>query len=77
MPVPGIYDGHSMNHFSRVRSFDDSDPYFGNNRQAGKARGLPDSNVTKSLAVDNVKSLAADNVKASNVAKIKVVVRVF
>ncbi|GFP99924.1 kinesin-13a [Phtheirospermum japonicum] len=65
--VPCPYDGPSMNHFSRGRSFDDSDPYFGNNKQAGRARGLPESNV--------LKSLAADNVKASNVAKIKVVVR--
>ncbi|CAA0839072.1 ATP binding microtubule motor family protein [Striga hermonthica] len=66
--VPGPYDGPSMNHFSRGRSFDDSDPsYFGNNKQAGRARAVPESNV--------LKSIAADNVKASNVAKIKVVVR--
>ncbi|KAL0354683.1 UNVERIFIED_CONTAM: Kinesin-like protein KIN-13B [Sesamum radiatum] len=67
MSVPGLYDGPSTNHFSRGRSFDDSDPYFGNNKQAGRSRGLPESNV--------LKSLAAENVKASNVAKIKVVVR--
>lgn len=68
MSVPGLYDGPSMNHFSRGRSFDDSDPYFGiNKQQTGKARILPESNV--------LKSIAADNVKASNVAKIKVVVR--
>ncbi|KAL8458239.1 hypothetical protein ACS0TY_035115 [Phlomoides rotata] len=67
MSVPGHYDGPSMNHFSRGRSFDDSDAYFVNNKQAGKARALPESNV--------LKSLAADNVRASNVAKIKVVVR--
>ncbi|KAL6537533.1 Kinesin-like protein KIN-13B [Orobanche minor] len=67
MSVPGLYDGPPMNQFSRRRSFDDSDPYFGNNKQTGKTRGLPESNV--------LKSLAADNVKASNVAKIKVVVR--
>ncbi|KAG8388335.1 hypothetical protein BUALT_Bualt02G0115000 [Buddleja alternifolia] len=65
--APPLYDGPSMNHFSRERSFDDSDSYFGNNKQAAKPRGLPESNV--------LKSLAADNVKASNVAKIKVVVR--
>ncbi|CAA0837244.1 ATP binding microtubule motor family protein [Striga hermonthica] len=65
--VPGPYDAPSMNHFSRRRSFDDSDPYFGNNKQAGRARAVPESNV--------MKSIAADNVKASNVAKIKVVVR--
>ncbi|GFP99664.1 kinesin-13a [Phtheirospermum japonicum] len=67
MSVPGLYDAPSMNHFSRRRSFDDSDPYFGNNKPTGKARDLPETNV--------LKSLAADNVKASNVAKIKVVVR--
>ncbi|KAL3618318.1 Kinesin-like protein KIN-13B [Castilleja foliolosa] len=67
MPVPGLYNVPSMNQFSRRKSFDDSDPYFGNNKQTGKTRDLPDTNV--------LKSLAADNVKASNVAKIKVVVR--
>ncbi|KAH6782156.1 ATP binding microtubule motor family protein [Perilla frutescens var. frutescens] len=67
MSVPGLYDGPSINHFSRGRSFDDSDPYFGNNKQAGRTFVLPDSNVLKSIATDNV--------KASNVAKIKVVVR--
>ncbi|PIN06435.1 Kinesin-like protein [Handroanthus impetiginosus] len=67
MAVPGLYDGPPMNHFSRRRSFDDSDQYFGNNKQTGKAHGLPESNV--------LKSLAADNVRASNIAKIKVVVR--
>ncbi|KAL2516164.1 ATP binding microtubule motor family protein [Forsythia ovata] len=66
MPAPGLYNGTSM-HFSRGRSFDDSDPYLGNNKQTGKARGLQENNV--------MKSIAADNVKASNVAKIKVVVR--
>ncbi|KAL2493095.1 ATP binding microtubule motor family protein [Abeliophyllum distichum] len=66
MPAPGLYNGTSM-HFARGRSFDDSDPYLGNNKQTGKARGLQESNV--------MKSIAADNVKASNVAKIKVVVR--
>ncbi|CAA3024043.1 kinesin-like protein KIN-13B [Olea europaea var. sylvestris] len=66
MPAPSLYSGTSM-HFTRGRSFDDSDPYLGNNKQTGKARGLPENNV--------MKSIAADNVKASNVAKIKVVVR--
>lgn len=67
MPVPGLYDAPSMNHISRGRSFDDADACFGNIKQAGKTRGLQESNV--------LKSLPADNVKASNVAKIKVVVR--
>lgn len=69
MSVPGHFDGPSMNHLSRGRSFDDADSYFANNKQAGRARALPESNV--------LKSLAADNVRASNVAKIKVVVRIF
>lgn len=69
MSVPSLYDAPPMNNFSRGRSFDDSDPYFGINKQTGKARGLPDTNV--------LKSIAADNVKASNVAKIKVVVCIF
>ncbi|XP_051119042.1 kinesin-like protein KIN-13B [Andrographis paniculata] len=67
MPVPGLYDGPALNRLPRGRSFDDSDAYFGNNKQTGKIRGLAESNVMKSLAVDNA--------KASNVAKIKVVVR--
>lgn len=69
MSVPGSYDGPSISHFSRARSFDDSDPYFGNNKQAGRTCALPDGNV--------LKSIAADNVKASYVAKIKVVVCAF
>ncbi|XP_076887932.1 kinesin-like protein KIN-13B isoform X2 [Bidens hawaiensis] len=59
MPVTGgAYGG---------RSFDDAETYFGNNKQASKARGLPDNNV--------LKSFAPEKEKASNVAKIKVVVR--
>ncbi|KAL1559082.1 Kinesin-like protein KIN-13B [Salvia divinorum] len=67
MSVPSMYDAPPINNFSRGRSFDDSDQYLGINKQTGKARGLPDTNV--------LKSITADNVKASNVAKIKVVVR--
>ena len=66
MPVPSLYDAPPINNLSRGRSFDDSDPYLGMNKQTGKTRGLPDTNV--------LKSITADNVKASNVAKIKVVV---
>lgn len=69
MSVPGLYDGPSNNHFPRVRSFDDSEPYFGNKKPSGRSSVLPESNV--------MKSIAADNVKASNVAKIKVVVCAF
>ncbi|KAG6415774.1 hypothetical protein SASPL_123191 [Salvia splendens] len=67
MSVPSLYDAPPINNISRGRSFDDSDPYLGINKQTGKARGLPDTNV--------LKSITADNVKANNVAKIKVVVR--
>ncbi|KAM7475970.1 hypothetical protein LguiB_023213 [Lonicera macranthoides] len=67
MPVPGLYDASSMYHSVRGRSFDDSEPFYGNNKQTGRARGLPDNNL--------LKSFAPDKEKASNVAKIKVVVR--
>lgn len=66
MPVPGLYDASSMYHSVRGRSFDDSEPFYGNNKQTGRARGLPDNNL--------LKSFAPDKEKASNVAKIKVVV---
>lgn len=69
MSVPGLYDGPSNTHLMRGRSFEDFEPYFGNNKQAGRSSVLPESNV--------MKSIAADNVKASNVAKIKVVVCAF
>ncbi|XP_051147706.1 kinesin-like protein KIN-13B isoform X2 [Andrographis paniculata] len=65
MPMPGI---PVVNYHSRGRSFDDSDPYFGNNKQSERASLLPDNNVMRSLAADNAKA-------SSNVAKIKVVVR--
>ncbi|KAI3712031.1 hypothetical protein L1987_70580 [Smallanthus sonchifolius] len=58
VPMTGTYGG---------RSFDDAETYFGNNKQAGKARGLPDNNI--------LKSFAPEKEKTSNVAKIKVVVR--
>uniref|UniRef100_A0A5B7C069 Kinesin-like protein n=1 Tax=Davidia involucrata TaxID=16924 RepID=A0A5B7C069_DAVIN len=67
MPVAGLYDVPSMYNLARGRSFDDSDPYLGNNKQTGRVRGLPDNNLSKSFAPDKE--------KASNVAKIKVVVR--
>ncbi|XP_062155443.1 kinesin-like protein KIN-13B [Alnus glutinosa] len=67
MPLPGLFDGASMYHPVRGRSFDDSEPYISNNKQTGRTRGLPESNLLKSFAVDKEKS--------SSVAKIKVVVR--
>lgn len=66
MPVAGLYDAPSMHHFARAKSFDDSEQFLANNKQTGRVRGLPESNVSKSFAVDKE--------KASNVAKIKVVV---
>lgn len=67
MPVPGLYDGSSLFHPVRGRSFDDSEPYISNKQQTGRAPVLPDNNL--------MKSFAADKEKASSVAKIKVVVR--
>ncbi|KAK1414273.1 hypothetical protein QVD17_30017 [Tagetes erecta] len=58
VPMTGTYGG---------RSLDDAETYFGNNKQASKARGVPDSSV--------LKSFAPEKEKTSNVAKIKVVVR--
>ncbi|KAL5538018.1 hypothetical protein UlMin_045345 [Ulmus minor] len=66
MPVSGLYDGNSL-YPVRGRSFDDAEPYISNNKQASRARGLPENNL--------LKSFAADKEKASSVAKIKVVVR--
>ncbi|EPS59111.1 hypothetical protein M569_15698, partial [Genlisea aurea] len=70
IPVHGGYDSlvaQQANHHQRRRSYDDSDPFLGINKQPGRVRGLPETN--------DLKILAADNMKASNVAKIKVVVR--
>ncbi|XP_010249745.1 PREDICTED: kinesin-like protein KIN-13B [Nelumbo nucifera] len=67
MPVPGLYDGSSLYHSVRGRSFDDSEPYLSTNKQTTRARGLPENNL--------LKSFTADKEKASSVAKIKVVVR--
>ncbi|XP_061981679.1 kinesin-like protein KIN-13B isoform X1 [Populus nigra] len=67
LQVPGLYDGSSLFHPVRGRSFDDSDPYISSNKQTGRATGLPDNNLLKSFAVDKEKT--------SSVAKIKVVVR--
>ncbi|KAJ6704294.1 KINESIN-LIKE PROTEIN KIN-13B [Salix viminalis] len=67
LQAPGLYDGSSLFHPVRGRSFDDSDPYISSNKQTGRAPGLPDNNF--------LKSFAADKEKTSSVAKIKVVVR--
>ncbi|KAH7857710.1 hypothetical protein Vadar_015637 [Vaccinium darrowii] len=68
MSVPGLYDAPSPYRSVRGRSFDDSETYFANNKQTGRVRAAaPESNI--------LKSFAADKDKASNVAKIKVVVR--
>ncbi|KAL6996482.1 Kinesin-like protein KIN-13B [Sarracenia purpurea var. burkii] len=67
MSVPGLYDGPSLYGSVPGRSFDDSDLFVGNGKQTGRVRGVPDNGL--------LKSFAADKDKASNVAKIKVVVR--
>lgn len=66
LPVSSLQDGPSIYH-PRGRSFDDSEPYMRNNKQAGRARAPPENNL--------LKSFAADKDKTSSVAKIKVVVR--
>ncbi|KAM0017449.1 putative plus-end-directed kinesin ATPase [Helianthus debilis subsp. tardiflorus] len=66
VPVTGTY-GAPLYNSDRGRGFDDVEPYLGNNKQASKARGLPDNNL--------LKSVAPEKEKTSNVAKIKVVVR--
>lgn len=67
MSIPSLYDGPSMHHFARGRSFDDAEQYLGNGKQAGKFRGVSEDNGMKNFTMDKE--------KASNVAKIKVVVR--
>ncbi|KAK1416838.1 hypothetical protein QVD17_25955 [Tagetes erecta] len=66
VPVTGNY-GAPLYANDRGRGIDDAEPYLGNSKQAGKARGLADNNL--------LKSFAPEKEKASNVAKIKVVVR--
>lgn len=66
IPPSGISDGPHMFNPSRVRSFDDAEPYMRNNKHAGRTCGLPDNVLLKSFATDKD--------KASSVAKIKVVV---
>ncbi|KAI7981000.1 Kinesin-like protein KIN-13B [Camellia lanceoleosa] len=58
--VPGLYNGSSL------KSFDDSEPYITNNKLTNGAR-VPENNL--------LRSFCADKEKATNVAKIKVVVR--
>ncbi|KAL7189514.1 hypothetical protein ACSBR1_039209 [Camellia fascicularis] len=59
--VPGLYNGSSL------KSFDDSEPHITNNKLTNGARGVPENNL--------LRSFCADKEKATNVAKIKVVVR--
>ncbi|OWM76478.1 kinesin-like protein KIN-13B [Punica granatum] len=67
MPTSGLFDGPSIHHPVRGRSFDDSEPFITGNKQTTRVRGQPENNL--------LKSFAADTGKASSVAKIKVVVR--
>ena len=48
------------------KSFDDAEPFVSTNKLTGRSRGLPESNLVKSVVVDKE--------RANNVAKIKVVV---
>ncbi|XP_022721428.1 kinesin-like protein KIN-13B isoform X2 [Durio zibethinus] len=67
MLVPNLYDGPSLYHHIRGRSFDDFEPYISNKKQTGRASGVPENSL--------LKSFAADREKVNSVAKIKVVVR--
>ncbi|XWS20305.1 hypothetical protein CRYUN_Cryun31cG0089100 [Craigia yunnanensis] len=67
MLVPNLYDGPSLYNPVRDRSFDDSEPYISNNKQTGRARGVPENSL--------LTSFAADKEKVNSVARIKVVVR--
>ncbi|MCL7044280.1 hypothetical protein MKW94_014745 [Papaver nudicaule] len=64
---PGEYDGSSFYQSGRDRSYEDPEPYIPTNKQAARARGVPENNLMKSFSVDKEKN--------SSVAKIKVVVR--
>ncbi|XP_052182840.1 kinesin-like protein KIN-13B [Diospyros lotus] len=66
-PVPGLYNAPSLYRSIPARSLDDTEQYLASSKQTFGVRGVPDNNL--------VKSFAADKEKASNVAKIKVVVR--
>ncbi|MBA0759091.1 hypothetical protein Gotri_022015 [Gossypium trilobum] len=66
MQIPNLYEAPLYNHV-RGRSLDDSESYISNNKQTGKARGVPENSL--------LKSFAADREKVNSVAKIKVVVR--
>ncbi|KAK1360164.1 Peroxidase [Heracleum sosnowskyi] len=67
MPIPAMVDAPTMYRSSRGQSFNNSEPYYGANKLSSKARGLPDNS--------SFKPFVPDKEKASNVAKIKVVVR--
>ncbi|KAE8680779.1 Kinesin-like protein KIF2C [Hibiscus syriacus] len=67
IPVPNLYNGPSLYNPVRGRSFDDSEPHISNNKQTGRADGVPENGI--------LKSLPADKEKVNSVAKIKVVVR--
>lgn len=66
MPAPAMVDA-PVYRSSRGRSFDDSEPYYGASKPSSRARGVPENNT--------LKPFIPDKEKASNVAKIKVVVR--
>ncbi|GFZ04156.1 ATP binding microtubule motor family protein [Actinidia rufa] len=65
--VPRLYDSPSLCQAVPGKSTDDFEPFLANNKQTDRIRGVPDNNL--------LRSFVADKEKASNVAKIKVVVR--
>ncbi|XP_074345406.1 kinesin-like protein KIN-13B [Apium graveolens] len=68
MPIPAMVDAPPTTYrSSQGQSFNNSEPYYGANKLSSKARGLPENSA--------LKPFVPDTEKASNVAKIKVVVR--
>ncbi|KAL1810865.1 hypothetical protein ACET3Z_020930 [Daucus carota] len=67
IPIPAMVDAPAMYRSSHGQSSDKSEPYYGASKLNIKDRGFPENNAFKSFVPDKE--------KASNVAKIKVVVR--
>ncbi|XP_052182537.1 kinesin-like protein KIN-13B isoform X2 [Diospyros lotus] len=65
--LPGLYNGSSVNHHVHGKSFDDSEPYITTSKVINGGCGVPENSLLKGLFTDKE--------KATNVAKIKVVVR--
>ncbi|XVE98181.1 hypothetical protein REPUB_Repub03eG0083700 [Reevesia pubescens] len=67
LQVPNLYEGYGLQKPVRGKSFDDSEPYLSTNKLSNRPRGMAENYLLKSISVDKE--------RATNVAKIKVVVR--